>query len=431
MRQLDLVRLKLARLRDDRSGAAAVVTSLVLVTTLGFVGLGADLGVAYAQRRSAQSAADSAAFSAAIGSAAGASNVSDQARSVAASYGFAHLADGVQVAVNQPATTGPQAGNARSVEVVVSKPMKRFFSGLFTSAASTIKARAVAVVGAPGNGCVIAFNPSAAHSALNNGTGTVELQNCSMYVNSTSSQGLTNNGSGSLSAQAINLVASTYLNNGTGSVTGALKVNQPAIADPYADVAMPEVAGCDFTGKIYTASQTIDPGPDGVMKFCDGVTFSGIAKSWVFLPGVYVIEDGNLAVNAINSSLSGNGVTFVLTSSNGSSYARLQLNGLGNTFTLTAPASGPTAGLLFFQDRDAPAGGQNVINGKANASLFTGALYFRKQQLTINGAGQSTGANCTQVLADSIVFNGASTFGVSCVGVGVRSVGGVATALVE
>jgi hypothetical protein len=292
----------------------------------------------------------------------------------------------------------------------------------------------VAVAGVAGNGCIIAFNPTASMSALNNGSGAVKLDACSIYVNSSNAQGFTNNGSGSFSADNINLVAAGYLNNGTGTVTGTVNLRLDPIADPYADVPMPAPpAGCDYPAKkTATTTETFDPGPDGMMTFCKGVTLPGIGQTYTFLPGIYFVMDGDFLMSGINSTLVANGVTFVLTKTSGGSYATAVINGINQTLTMSAPTSGATAGLIFFQDRGAPAGGTNTINGKANVSTLTGALYFRRQTVLVNGVGQSTGVNCTQVLADQVKFNGAaSTFGVNCPGAGVRAIGGFQTALVE
>jgi hypothetical protein len=92
--------------------------------------------------------------------------------------------------------------------------------------------------------------------------------------------------------------------------------------------------------------------------------------------------------------------------------------------------TGPTAGLVFFQDRRAPSGGTNTVNGNSSSSI-RGALYFRNQQLTFNGNNATTQGGCTQVLADKVLFNGTPTLEVNCAGAGVRDIGGFSTKLVE
>lgn len=427
------LRARLAGLRRDESGATAVFTGVLLVAALGFVGLGVDMGVGYAARRDAQSAADSAAFSGAVGQMAGAPNVADQARAVAANYGLKNGVDGVTVTVNTPPASGAQRTNAQAVEVIITRPGRRFFSGFVTSGATTIAARAVAVAGVAGDGCIVAFNPTDAMSVLNNGTGAVNLQNCSLWANSTNNWGFTQNGSGAFAASAINLGGAGYLNNGFGTVAGPVKLHQ-TLADPYADVNPPAPpTACDQTG--YTApagSTTIDPGPDGVMNFCNGLTISGNNQTVTFKPGTYYISGADFLVNGNNTVVDASaGVTFVLTNRNGGAYAKATINGIGQTLKFTAPTSGPTKGIAIFQDRNAPKGGTNTLNGSGSTVSWQGAFYFKNQSVTINGSGQTSGGGCTQILADKVTFNGASSFGANCTGVGTRAIGGFPTTLVE
>jgi hypothetical protein len=50
---------------------------------------------------------------------------------------------------------------------------------------------------------------------------------------------------------------------------------------------------------------------------------------------------------------------------------------IGHLRNLTAPTSGPTAGIVFFGDRKAPAGTVFKFEGGAT-QVFGGALYFPK-----------------------------------------------------
>jgi Flp pilus assembly protein TadG len=421
------MRAFLQRLAGDESGATAVFTALFLVIALGFVGLGVDTGVAYNARREAQNAADSAAFSAAVGKAAGAGNVADQARAVAARYGLVHGVGGVSVTVNTPPTAGTHI-DAQAVEVIIARPGRRYFSRFFDADALTIHARAVAVAGASGDGCVVAFNPSAPLTILDNGNSNVNLVGCSLYDNSANDNGLFLNGSAKLHANEI-FLAGDYGQNGNSSVTTdqGIHSHQPPLGDPYGNVGKPSYSGCNGgTGTVINGGAvTIANG--GVKVFCNGLTLNGNGTVH-FDPGVYVIDRGAFTVNG-GMTVTGAGVTFFLTSSTGSGYATTTFNGNG-TSHLSAPTSGDYAGLLFYQDRRAPAGGNNVFNG-TSSNTFTGALYFPKQQATFNGNSSVANGGCTQLLADKITFNGSNTLEVNCAGTGVRGIGGHATQLVE
>ena len=91
--------------------------------------------------------------------------------------------------------------------------------------------------------------------------------------------------------------------------------------------------------------------------------------------GVYIVAGGDFKVNS-GAKVTGDGVTIILTNKNGGDFAQADLNG-NATIQLTAPTSGPWAGVLFYQDRNAPVSITNVnkINGDAS-SKFKGVMYF-------------------------------------------------------
>src|SRR5579862_7909621 len=80
----------LGSLRRDRSGASAVMIALAMTGLLGVVGLGTEVGMWYAGKRTMQAASDSAAFSAAMAKYNGESKnqYTAEAKSVAGTYNF-------------------------------------------------------------------------------------------------------------------------------------------------------------------------------------------------------------------------------------------------------------------------------------------------------------------------------------------------------
>ena len=128
-------------------------------------------------------------------------------------------------------------------------------------------------------------------------------------------------------------------------------------------------------------------------------------------PGTYILTNnggtpGNLTVSG---SLSGSGVTIILTSGN-SNWGYITISG-GGIVNLTPETSGAFEGVLIYVDRNAPYNNHNQITGSASTSL-TGAIYLPSQLLTFSGSSSGTG--CLQLVALTFDFTGGSSFGRSC-----------------
>src|SRR5262249_18264858 len=141
-------------------------------------------------------------------------------------------------------------------------------------------------------------------------------------------------------------------------------------------------------------SQTFSPGTSGVMVFCNGLSVTG-GSSVTLQPGTYVIDGGSFSISG-NSSISGTGVTIILTSSRRSNYATASISG-GSTVNISAPTSGTLQGLAFYQDRNAPSSGNDSFSGGTTQNI-TGAIYFPNQGVTFNGGTETGGARCTQLI---------------------------------
>jgi len=141
-------------------------------------------------------------------------------------------------------------------------------------------------------------------------------------------------------------------------------------------------------------------------------------------PGIYYLDQGSLQVNG-GTSMTGSGVTLVFTSSNGNNYASATING-GATVDLSAPSSGPTAGMVMFGDPSMTAGTAFKFEGGASQTL-QGAVYLPEAAVSFAG-GANTTNGCTQLIADTINFVGNSNFAINCQGMGTKPLG---SALVE
>ena len=128
------------------------------------------------------------------------------------------------------------------------------------------------------------------------------------------------------------------------------------------------------------------------------------------------------------ATMTGSGVTIIFTSSTGSNYASATING-GATLAITAPTTGPTAGIAIFGDRSMPTSTTFKFNGGAG-QIIGGALYVPKGTLEYAG-GNNANTNCTQVIADTVTFVGNSQLAINCAGYGTQPIGTSMASLVE
>ena len=414
------------RLGEER-GAVAPLVALLMTVLLGFAGLGIEVGLWQLEKRRIQGAADAAASSAATALMKGQNEV-DQARAVAASFGYQNGLEGVVVTVNRPPTRGSKAGIDQAVEVIISKDRAPMLAGLFLEGPVEIGGRAVASVeGTGGEFCVLALEVTAQATVLT-GSAWLDIPNCGLGVNSANSRALRMTGSSRIDASHISIV-------GGYQTTGSAVINtteapgpatgQAPLADPYADLEVPHFAGCTYNNFSISGSgtATINPG-----VYCNGLDISG-SRTITMTAGTYFIDRGEFDISGSTIINATGPVTVVLTSSTGKNHAMLSISGSAQ-LSMTAPSSGPLAGMVFFQDRNASSNGDNRITGSSVQNL-TGAVYFPRQELTWTGTTQPGGTECTQVIARTVTFVGTSNFKSNCSGVGTRSLGTSTAALFE
>jgi Flp pilus assembly protein TadG len=406
------------RFGHDVAGSYIVTSALLMPVLIGLVGFGTDYGFYVYQRQHMQGAADAAAFSAATAMTFGTSDdtsTTTEARAAASSYGFKNGTKNAAVTVNQPPKSGTHMV-AGAVEVIIKQPQPRFFSALMGSGSVMVAARAVAMSGSNGLGCVLSLDPSASGSTTVQGTANIALTGCSMFDNSNSSTAISVGGSSTVSAYSVGVVGGIL---GTSNITAShgIATGQSPIRDPYAGSSFGSFSGCDHTKMSVKDTETLSPG-----VYCNGLSLNAGANV-ILLPGIYYIDQGSLSVNG-GATLSGDGVTIVFTSSTGSNYATATING-GATVNITAPTSGPTAGIAIFGDRNMPTGTTFKFNGGAS-QVFTGAIYVPKGAVQFAG-GADTSRACTQLVADTVTFTGNANFAINCTGIGTKPIATAAT----
>jgi hypothetical protein len=372
-----------------------MMASTVAVLTL--VGLAIDTGHLQLVKIRMQTAADAAALGAVqelrIN---GAADVVTPARADAEFNGFTHGQNGITVTVNRPPATGYYTGDSTAVEVIVRQNVKTFFMALGGFSTMGVTARSVARR-APGTTCMHILDPTAS-SAVSASGGAVVQVNCGVQINSSSNTALSVSGGARLTATQVNVVGN-YSSSGGGVISPLPTIHVPAEPDPLAHVPAPAVGACTQTNYSVSAGQvrTISEG-----VYCGGISVSGGGRL-TLNPGTYILKGGGLSVSG-GSYLTGAGVTFYNTFAAGYSYGAISLSG-GTYNQLSAPTSGPLAGMLFFQDRNLTSGAASSLSGGAT-SRFNGALYFPKTAVSYSGG---TGTEYTIIVAKTLSFSGGTT----------------------
>jgi len=460
---MNLARISIARMRMgwsriaiDQRGAMAMTLGLLMTGFVGMTAMSVDVADWYGSRRIMQSAADAGAMGGALALKNGDSN----AQAISAATTDAQLN---ATGLGSGATISASINANSQVTVTLTKRATLLLSGLFLSTAPTITATATAGVvqltTAGGGGtpmCLLVTSPAAANTVVLSGSSSIQASGCGVVVNSTSTS-------------AINLSGNTVINSkslcgpGGHNVTGSSTLNPgeigcPAIADPYANMAVPSAASAsnpcmvtnfqtngsnyyqyvDQNGTTQTNTSGANTMTSGASTpfyyatpgntqsalhltpgvYCatttngtnPGAINLGAYTNVVFDPGIYVLRNGGLMTGG-NTTASGSGVAFYLTGTG--TQVQLQNDYVDlsaqTTLTITAPTSGPMAGIAIYQDHSAATGTlTNTLSGNSTIN-FTGLLYFGNQNVTVSGSSENQSAGFTAMIAYTINYSGYST----------------------
>ncbi len=168
----------------------------------------------------------------------------------------------------------------------------------------------------------------------------------------------------------------------TGKYSGENWSPQPItgtepISDPYASLPVPEPGPCmNVSGKLLGSSFTLSPG-----TYCGGLNIKAGAQV-TLEPGIYIIEDGQLAINS-GAVVNGEEVLIALVGAN----AFLDMKS-DATLKVTSPVSGTYKNIQMMSDR-------NLTKSKFEqewTSIFSGAkfefdgaIYLPEQQFWVSG----------------------------------------------
>jgi hypothetical protein len=359
-------------MRKTEKGAATALFAVMLTVIVAGLGFAIDGGHAYELRRRLQAAADAAALSAAQELRRG--NVGTYTKAAlddAKRNGF--TASNAEFEIMNPPKTGPRKGNASFVEVLVRSESPAYFMRLFRDPMVEVEARAVAGV-LPSKKCIYTLDPHAKRSFWATNSAKVNLGTCGIQVNSDDDDAARTHGGCTVTAGTIDVVGDY-----TGS--GFLPVPTTGVkaqADPWADLPPPTYPACKKGEKGLTVKSTMTISPGNI---CGGLTVASDGNL-TLKAGVYVIVGGGLKVSG-KGKLTGKDVTIYLTEATGYNFDAVDFMG-DSVGTLSAPTSGPYAGILFFQDRNVDS--NKVSNFKADSTIsLTGGLYFPTTDIKFQG----------------------------------------------
>lgn len=408
----------IARFTRNDQASIALMFALMLPVLFGIVGLGVEVGIWFKERRELQTIADAAAVSAAIENTFGATQAELEAAATleATNNGFDAATDAITY-VGTP-TSGAYAGESGYIEVIVSRQLETILSQVFYTLDPSTTARAVASTVADQEACVLALSPTAQNAVWVTGAGTsVSMDGCSMVANSDDPTKAINVQNGSLDIDCLwtagGISGSENITTDCASpVEGAGQVD-----DPFASLDVPTFSGCDYDpagNKAYKpkAADSTDTLSEGV--YCGGIEISA-GENVTMTEGIYIIDEGDFMVNGgATITSTGDGVTIILTSSSGSGYGTITING-GATVELTAQTGADTTGaitgdytgILFYQDRDAGSSPSLDANFTGGSTMeLTGAIYMPENDMSFTGGNATDGNGCLMLVAQTVKFSG-------------------------
>ncbi len=227
-----------------------------------------------------------------------------------------------------------------------------------------------------------------------------------VFVDSSSSTALSASGNAQIKASVIDVTGKVQ-KSGNASFSPAPATGAAMVSDPLLGLTAPTYSGTPVSESLSGNSKaTINPG------LYSQITVSGNA-SLTLTPGIYVIAGGGLsvsgnasvAVSGPTSSLTGTGVMIYNTKSGTGTYGSVTLSGNG-AISLTAPSTGPYAGILIFQDRANP----KALTFSGNAMQgITGTIYAPAAQLAESGNAQiGSTSNPVSIIVDTLTISGNS-----------------------
>src|SRR5437763_10511147 len=196
------------KLGADQRGVSGLVTAISLTALMGFSGLAIDVVMWEVNQRSMQGAADQAALGAAAAfRSAGqttALGLSPTAQAAAYATAIQSGYDAASVIV-APFNNGTTCTNNGCIQVTITQPQQRYFTGIFLTSDVNASVSAVGTCNGCGNGsftvsstggnpCVMELDASGSGVITDSGNSTMSLTKCNLYNNSPNTNATVLNG---------------------------------------------------------------------------------------------------------------------------------------------------------------------------------------------------------------------------------------------
>lgn len=399
------------RLRKSTKGNALVIVAAGAPVLLGSAGFAIDTAQWYMWKRELQHAVDQAAYA---GAWAMSNSDAEDSYALRAKQEYDFNVDKVDSFNSDPTISIADYGEGtqNSVVVVATATRSLPFSNFFLGSDTTIRVSAQATFAAGGkySACIISLADDGTGTTI--GGNSVVRARCGLAALSCDEDALVIDGSADVETDSI--AACGKVNVSDPDLQDVIAENVKNLQDIYKDLEPPTndtPQSYNCTGKGKNKQASLSPGTySSLVSACDTV----------FAPGIYVIDGGTLDLTH-NSSLTGNGVMFVLR--NG---ANMKFGGSGNSnaLNLTPPKAAQFvgteyaayaddyAGILVFEDRDNNSSQTHIFNGNSD-SLIEGLIYLPDGDLQVNGTAD-VAAECLKISAFRIKIKGGANLETLC-----------------
>ncbi|NNE58733.1 MAG: hypothetical protein HKN36_11560 [Hellea sp.] len=383
MRIVSKVRTALTRYKADKSGQFAVMFSLFAIPLMMAVGIVVDLNVAQKNKTQLAAALDATALAAVTKQ-----NVTEAER---INYAETYFAGAFEGAADYDFKVVSAKGDTVEVAATGFSPVT--FARAMGRKGLKIREKSTAVLTRTKVVCILALNPNGMRTFSVTNRSTFESPTCAVQVNSNHSRALQVDKTSSAIAADFCVVGGVE-----GTVSPYANTECSKLDDPYKSVRAPASTPCISLGikkkdlAAMTTELTMETGTsaevvDGVTlypgTYCGDINIS--AANVKFAPGIYIFDDARVRFRA-GSSVVANEVTFVVKG------ARSTINvEKDSKFVLTAPRTGPFAGLAIFQDSEDEFPGNKRVRSriKGGATMeITGTIYLPGQEIEVFGSSE-------------------------------------------